>query len=114
MTAFDFQDDDVLVTTSHSIDENIDEYLGIVISDVTPGRHLGKDFMSGLRNIFGGRSRSWERTLRENQEQAMQELADRAEDMGADAVIAVDMEDEAVGAGNMMNIKAVGTAVKLE
>lgn len=115
MTAFDFDDRDILVTTSHTVDGlEVAEYRGVVVSDVTPGRHMGKDFLAGIRNIFGGRSRSWEHTLRESQEQALRELVDEAEAKGANAVIAVEMEDEAVGAGNMMNVKATGTAVVLE
>lgn len=115
MAAFDFADRDILTTTSHTVENmHVREYKGIVISDVTEGRHVGKDFFASIRNFFGGRSRSWEKTLRESQEQALRELVQEAEQRGANAVIAIEMEDEALGNGGMMNVKATGTAVVLE
>ncbi|WP_458190465.1 YbjQ family protein [Haladaptatus sp. NG-WS-4] len=116
MTAFTYNHDDVLVTTSHTIaGREITEHLGIVIADVTPGRHIGKDIVGGLRDIVGGRSESWEKTLQENQEAAFDELVAEAKSLGADAVVAVDLADEALGAqGGMINVKMSGTAVSLD
>jgi len=116
MTAFTFEDADVVLTTGHSIEgHEIVEYLGIVVADVTPGRHIGKDIASGLRDVVGGRSKSWEKTLRENQEEAMGELVDEAYERGANAIVGVHVEDETIGGqGGMMNMKAMGTAVRIE
>jgi len=115
MTAFEFGERNVLVTTSSLVEGmNVVEYKGIVIADVTPGRHLGKDFMAGIRDLFGGRSRSWEKTLNENQQQALKELVTKAEEKGANAILNLRLEDEALGQGGMMNIKAYGTAVVVE
>ncbi|MEF8757222.1 MAG: YbjQ family protein [Halobacteriales archaeon] len=116
MTAFTFEDDDVVLTTGHSIEgHEIVEYLGIVVADVRPGRHLGKDLASGLRDAVGGRSKSWEMPLEENQEVALGELIDEARDRGANAVVGLHVEDETMGGqGGMMNVKAIGTAVRAE
>ncbi|MFW5938606.1 MAG: YbjQ family protein [Halanaeroarchaeum sp.] len=116
MTAFSYEDADVMVTTGHSFDGyEIVEYLGVVIADVTPGRHIGKDIASGLRDVVGGRSKSWEKTLKENQEAAMNELIDEARNRGANAVVGLHLEDETIGGqGGMMNVKAIGTAVRVE
>jgi uncharacterized protein YbjQ (UPF0145 family) len=116
MTAFTYEDADVMVTTGHSFDGyEIVEYLGVVIADVTPGRHIGKDIASGLRDVVGGRSKSWEKTLMENQEAAMAELLEEASNRGANAVVGFHVEDETIGAGGgMMNVKAMGTAVRVE
>lgn len=115
MAAFTYRNSDILVTSSHDLpDKTIDEYCGIVMADVTSGRHVGKDVLAGLRNFFGGRSGSWENTLHEAQQQALDELVAEAKKRGADAVIALEIEDEALANGGMMNIKAVGTAVKLD
>ncbi|MFB6154605.1 MAG: YbjQ family protein [Haloferacaceae archaeon] len=115
MTAFSFHDDEVLVTTTHSVPgRDVEEHLGVVVADVTPGRHLGKDIAGGLRDIVGGRSKSWENTLEENQRTALTELVEEAKSRGANAVVALHLEDEALGGqGGMMNVKAAGTAVKL-
>jgi uncharacterized protein YbjQ (UPF0145 family) len=108
MTAFSYHDEDALVTTSHTVPgrENTRHH-GVVVADVTPGRNVGKD-------IVGGRSKSWEKTLEENQETALDELVEEAKSVGADAVVALDITDESLGGqGGMMNIKAFGTAVSL-
>lgn len=116
VTAFSYSDPDVVVTTSHTLSgHTVDEHLGVVVADVTPGRNVGKDIAAGLRDIVGGRSESWERTLAENQQTALEELVAEAKEMGADAVLAVHLEDEALGGqGGMMNVKVAGTAVTLE
>ena len=116
MTAFTVSDDEILLTTSHTVPgREVREHLGVVVADVTPGRNIGKDLAAGLRDVVGGRSRSWENTLQENQRVALEELLAEARERGANAVVAVHIEDEALGGtGGMMNIKAVGTAVVLE
>ena len=104
---------DLTITTSCTVQNHeVEEQMGIVSTNVTLGRNVGKDFMAGLRDLFGGRSRSWENSLQEGQQQALQEIIDKAENNGADGIIAISLEDEAVGSGTMMNIKATGTAVK--
>jgi uncharacterized protein YbjQ (UPF0145 family) len=114
MTAFSYADADVLVTTSHTVPgREVTETLGVVVADVTPGRHLGKDIAGGIRDLVGGRSGSWEKTLAENQETALDELVAEASDLGANAVVAVTLEDESLGGqGGMMNVKIAGTAVR--
>ncbi|ODR80455.1 hypothetical protein BG842_07945 [Haladaptatus sp. W1] len=113
MTAFSYHDDEILVTTSHTVPgREITGHHGVVVADVTPGRNIGKDIAGGLRDIVGGRSKSWEKTLEENQETALDELVEEAKSVGADALVAVDITDESLGGqGGMMNIKAFGTAV---
>ncbi|MCO8245265.1 MULTISPECIES: YbjQ family protein [unclassified Haladaptatus] len=116
MTAFSYSDDEVLLTTSHEVPgREITAHHGVVVADVTPGRNIGKDIAGGLRDIVGGRSGSWEKTLEANQETALDELVEEAKSVGADAVVALDVTDEALGGqGGMINIKAFGTAVSLD
>lgn len=115
MVAFSFTTEDILLTNSHSIDgDTIEEYLGLVVADVTPGRNVVQDIAGGIRDVVGGRSRSWEGTLEENQRAALAELVEEARELGADAVIGLHLEDEVVGPqGGMINVKAAGTAVRL-
>jgi uncharacterized protein YbjQ (UPF0145 family) len=115
MTAFSYDDEDVLVTTSYTVPgREITHHHGVIVADVTPGRNIGKDIAGGLRDIVGGRSESWEKTLEENQKAALDELVGVAKSVGTDAVVAVDVTDESLGGqGGMMNIKAFGTAVSI-
>ncbi|MFB6193157.1 MAG: YbjQ family protein [Candidatus Nanohaloarchaea archaeon] len=115
MQPFIEEDDDLVVSTSCTLqNQEVEEYIGIISSNVTMGRNVGKDVMAGLRDFFGGRSRSWEKSLQKGQRQAIRELLDKAKAENADGLVALTLEDEAVGAGNMMNIKATATAVRLE
>lgn len=114
MTAFTFSDPDVLVTTSPTVSgREVETYHGVVVADVTPGRNIGKDLAAGLRDVVGGRSKSWENTLEEHQRLAIEELLAEAKSLGANAVIGLHVEDESIGGAGMMNVKAVGTAVTL-
>lgn len=101
-----------MVTSEHHV-ENIQERHGLVVADIVEGRHVGRDILVGLRNLFGGRSQSWENTLQRAQQQAIQALCEKTEDRGGNAVIGIDLEDESIARGTMMNVKAVGTAVTL-
>ena len=115
MESFLEDNHDLTITTSCTVqNREVEEYIGIVSTNVTLGRNVGKDFMAGLRDLFGGRSRSWEKSLQDGQRQALQEIIDKAEINGADGIIGLSLEDEAVGSGTMMNIKATGTAVKFK
>lgn len=116
MTAFAFSDEDLVLTTSPAVaGRDVRDHLGVVVADVTPGRNVGKDIAAGLRDVVGGRSNSWEKTLADSQRTAMEELADEARSLDADAVVGVHLDDESLGGqGGMTNVKVTGTAVTLE
>ena len=68
--------------------------------------------MAGLRDFFGGRSGSYERVLREAKDTAMDEMAERAEKLGANAIVGIDLDYETVGeSGSMLMVTCSGTAV---
>ena len=73
-----------------------------------------KDFTAGLTNFFGGRSGSYEKELIEAREQAVDEMAQRAAQIGANAIIGIDIDYEVLGqGGNMLMVTASGTAVTI-
>ncbi|MGL5439603.1 MAG: YbjQ family protein [Filifactoraceae bacterium] len=104
----------MIITTTSTIEGRpIREYLGIVNGEVIVGINLIKDFAAGLTNIFGGRSCSYEAELIEARSKALEEIKKRASDLGADAIVGVDLDFEVLGQnGSMMMIVATGTAVK--
>jgi len=106
----------MIVTTTNTVDGyQIRSYLGIVTGETILGANVFKDFMAGLSDIFGGRSKAYEATLAEARNAALQELMDRAMELGANAVIGVDLDYETVGQnGSMLMVNASGTAVVLE
>jgi uncharacterized protein YbjQ (UPF0145 family) len=103
----------MLLTTTNTLEgKTIARYYGIVTGETVIGANIFKDFMAGLRDIVGGRSGSYERVLQQAKETALEELGRRAAQMGANAVIAVDIDYETIN--NMMIVAAAGTAVRVE
>ncbi|MBR4015093.1 MAG: putative heavy metal-binding protein [Anaerotignum sp.] len=106
----------MIITTTNTIEgRKIVEYKGIVFGEVVAGVDFVKDMMAGLSNIFGGRSNTYETELIEARENAIREMQQRAEAMGANAVVGVDIDYEVLGANNgMLMVTASGTAVRYE
>ena len=105
----------MILTTTPTIEgRTIREYKGVVFGEVISGVNFIRDFAASIRNIIGGRSGSYEEELLRARNQAMDELADRAARLGADAVVGIDIDYEVLGENNgMLMVTASGTAVKL-
>lgn len=105
----------MILSTTPSIEgRTVAEYKGVVFGEVISGVNFIKDFKASIRNVFGGRSGSYEKELIEARSQAMDEMVRRAQALGADAVIGIDIDYEVLGADNgMLMVTASGTAVKL-
>ncbi len=105
----------MLVTTTSSVEGRpVQEYLGIINAQSIIGANVFKDIFAGLRDIFGGRSKTYERVLEEAKEDAMRELVEKAQALGANGIIGVDLDFETVGAGgSMLMVIATGTAVRI-
>ncbi len=103
----------MIITTTQSIEgRRIVEYKGIVFGEVISGVNFVKDFAAGIRDIFGGRSQTYETELMEARTEAMREMEMRASQMGANAVVGVDVDYEVLGqGGSMLMVTASGTAV---
>ena len=106
----------MLVTTTPSIEgKRITKYLGLVTGEAILGANVFKDVFAGIRDIVGGRSATYEKELRRAQEIAVTELESRAQSLGANAVVGVDLDYEVLGANNgMLMVSASGTAVVIE
>jgi uncharacterized protein YbjQ (UPF0145 family) len=103
----------MLITTTPGIEGRpVTEYLGVVTAQGVLGVNAFKDVGAGMRNIFGGRAKSYENELASGVSDALAEMEQQAAQLGADAVVGVDIDYEAVG-NNMLMVSASGTAVKL-
>jgi uncharacterized protein YbjQ (UPF0145 family) len=105
----------MILTTTPTIEGRpVRSYHGIVTGEAIVGAHLFKDLFAGIRDIVGGRSGTYERTLGDARQIALDELGQAAAALGADAVIGIDLDYEVLGAQNgMLMVTASGTAVKL-
>jgi uncharacterized protein YbjQ (UPF0145 family) len=104
----------LLSTTALIEGKKITEYKGLVTGEVILGANIFKDFMAGIRDIVGGRSGSYEKTLREARQSAINEMMAEATRLGANAIVGIDIDYETVGkAGSMLMVSVSGTAVIL-
>jgi uncharacterized protein YbjQ (UPF0145 family) len=86
----------------------------VVISTKGKGANLFKDFFAGIRDIVGGRSAAYEQELRQAKQIALQEMLEQAMQLGANAIIGIDLDYETLGqqnGGRMLMVAARGTAV---
>ena len=106
---------DFLITTTPNVEgRSVTKYLGLVSGEAIMGANIFKDLFAGIRDIVGGRSGTYEKELRRAKELALEELKQNAIALGANAVIAVDLDYETLGeAGSMLMVTAAGTAVVL-
>jgi uncharacterized protein YbjQ (UPF0145 family) len=105
----------ILTTTPTLEGRKITKYFGIVTGEAIIGANLFRDIFAGIRDIVGGRSGSYEEVLREAKQNAMNEMEENARRMGANAVVAVDLDYETIGSnGSMLMVTASGTAVTIE
>ena len=105
----------MLITTTPTIEGRpIAEYHGLVVGESIVGANVFRDFFASVRDIVGGRSGAYEKTLREARQIAVDEMAEEAAALGGNAVVAVDIDYEVLGAQNgMLMVTASGTAVRL-
>ena len=102
----------ILSTTPQIEGYNIREYKGIVTVETIIGANFMKDIFAGIRDIVGGRSASYEKVLRQAKDTSMQEMMERAQAMGANAIVGIDIDYETIGESNSMLMLATsGTAV---
>ena len=104
----------MLLTTTQNVEgKRIVRYYGIVSGETIIGANAFRDLFASIRDIVGGRSSSFEKVLRKGKETALREMEEQARELGANAVVGVDLDYETVN-GSMLMVTASGTAVQLE
>ena len=104
----------MLITTTSAVDGRpVQEYLGVINAQSIIGANIFKDIFAGLRDVFG-RSKTYEKVLEQAKEDALRELTQKAQALGANGILGVDLDFETVGSGSsMLMVIATGTAVRL-
>ena len=100
----------IYATTNILEGYRIEKYLGVIAGEAIMGANVFKDFSAGIRDIVGGRSGSYEKELRQAKVLAMEDLTAKAEELGANAVIGIDLDYETIR-GSMLMVSVSGTAV---
>ena len=105
----------LIITTSSVEGKHISKYIGIVNGEAIIGANIVKDFFANIRDVVGGRAGAYEQGLREAKSIALREMSEQAQRLGANAVVGVDLDYEAIGPnGSMLMVSANGTAVVVE
>ncbi len=105
----------MLIVTTPSVEgRKITKHFGIVTGEAILGANIFKDLFAGIRDIVGGRAEAYETELNKAKNIALEEMTRQASSMGANAVVAVDLDFETLGNGSMLMVCASGTAVTIE
>lgn len=104
-----------LTTTPSMEGRKITRYCGVVAGEAVLGANILKDMFASVRDIVGGRSGTYEKELRKARKIALDELSEQARELGANAVVGIDLDYEVLGEKNgMLMVSASGTAVVIE
>ena len=105
----------IVTTTDNVPGREVREHLSVVAGEAILGVNVFRDIFAGLRDIVGGRSGGYQKALREAREHSMADMVAEAEALGADAIVGVDIDYEAIGGqnGSMLMVSCNGTAVRL-
>ncbi len=103
----------MLMSTTTAIEgKPVSRYLGVVTGEAIIGANVFRDMFAAVRDIVGGRSATYERALAEARDVALKEMEARAQELGANGVIGIDLDYEVLGANNgMLMVSVSGTAV---
>ncbi|GAA3401470.1 YbjQ family protein [Paenibacillus hodogayensis] len=100
----------ILTTTSTLEGYPVKQYVGIVTGEVIMGANVVRDFLASITDIVGGRSGAYEGKLQEARDAAFAEMKQKASQIGANAIIGVDVDYEVIRDGMLM-VAVSGTAV---
>ena len=105
----------IMLTTETAPNLNITKRIEIVTAECAFGMNIFKDLFAGVRDIVGGRSEAVQKTMRDSRKIALYELKKEAYEVGANAVVGVDLDYvKLASAGSMVMLVASGTAVVIE
>lgn len=106
-----------MIKTTTSVVEGrpVQDYLGVVVGEAILGANIFKDMFGAIRDVVGGRSGAYEREMGRAREIAFQEMESKAQELGADGIVGIDIDYEVIGSGgSMMMVSVSGTAVKFK
>lgn len=93
--------------------KTIVEHFGLVSGSTIRAKHIGRDFMAGLKNLVGGELKGYTQLLQESRQQAMDRMVEEARLMGANAIVNVRFSTSSVAQG-AAELYAYGTAVRAD
>ncbi len=113
-SAWQSASDGMVVSTTPTLEGRpVRDYLGVVTGEVIVGANLFRDMFASITDLVGGRSGQYEKVLGRARHEAIDQMTEQARALGANAVIAVDIDYEVLGQnGSMLMVSVSGTAVR--
>ncbi|MGE0086190.1 MAG: YbjQ family protein [Desulfococcaceae bacterium] len=93
--------------------KKIVEHFGMVSGSTIRAKHIGKDFMAGLKNIFGGELKGYTQLLEESRKEAVERMKEQAREIGANAIVSIRFSTSSIAQG-AAELYVYGTAVRAE
>lgn len=105
----------MIFSTTNSLEgKTINQYLGVVSGEVILGANIFKDLFAGIRDIVGGRSGAYEKSLQDAQSASFIEIKEKTEKLVANAVVEIDIDYETIGTNSsMLMVSVTGTAIEI-
>ncbi len=103
----------ILTNIDYIPNKAIVEHYGIVNGSCVRSKHVGRDFMAGIKNVFGGELKGYTELLEETRAQAIERMTRQAEKAGANAILNIRFSTSSVASG-AAEIYVYGTAVRFE
>jgi uncharacterized protein YbjQ (UPF0145 family) len=104
----------MIITTSDQVAEKtIARTIGLIRGNTIRARHVGQDFMAGLKKIVGGEISAYTEMMSEAREEAIQRIVADAKSQGANAIVGMRLATSMI-MQNASEVLAYGTAVVLE
>ncbi len=93
--------------------KRIVQHLGLVQGSTVRSKHVGRDFLAGIKNVFGGELAGYTELLQESRDEAVARMSEQAQSIGANAVVNVRFSTSSITQG-AAELFAYGTAVVVE
>lgn len=104
----------MIITTTNTVEgKSIQDYLGVVSGEAIMGANVFRDIFASITDVIGGRSAAYEHKLRDARNVAIEEMQQEAQQLGANAVVGIDLDYEVLREGMLM-VTASGTAVRVQ
>ena len=103
----------ILTTLEYIPGKTITKHLGLVQGSTVRAKHVGKDIMAGIKNVFGGELKAYTELLQESREEAIERMEQQAQATGANAILNVRFSTSSISQG-ASEIFTYGTAVVLD
>jgi len=103
----------ILTNVDYVPGQTISQHYGLVTGSTIRAKHIGRDIMASVKNIFGGELKGYTELLQESRKEATERMIKQAKMKGANAIINIRYSTSSVAQG-AAELFAYGTAVKVE